>query len=407
MVKDSKFPGQPIFGQLMSLIPRSLVVDVTSKRRSDRYYKAFKTYDHLLTMLYAAASGATTLRGVELGMMGADSRLVHLGLAQIPARSTVSDGNMRRSSEVFGDIYKSLVELHSPLFPDSRLRGDIPGRMTLFDSTTISLFKDILKAAGRNPANGKRKGGIKVHMSLDTATGLPKVACFTAGASADSPQIKKAGLVRGDLAVFDMGYNDYQQFMEWGRTGVAFVTRQKENSLYTVLEDFTLSSFCDPCIASDQLIQVREPKSGECFRLRRIVRKAGADATELVFWTNILTLNPDKIALIYKKRWDIELLFKSLKQNFPLHSFLGDNRNAIEIQIWSCLTMHLLYKVVLRQSRAKWAFSNFCDLMRQHLFTYIDLPSFVKNPERSMRKRAKSREPVRPAKTDHSQLKLF
>lgn len=407
MGKDNIFPGQPVFGQLMSLIPRSLVADIAAKRQSDRYYKAFKTHDHLLTMLYAAASGATTLRGVELGLMGADTRLVHLGLAQIPARSTISDGNRHRSSEVFGDIYKALHKMHSPLFSDSRLSDDIFGRLTLFDSTTISLFKDILKAAGRNPANGKRKGGIKVHVSLDTATGLPKVACFTAGASADSPHIKKAGLGQGDLAVFDMGYNDYEQFMRWGQMGVGFVTRQKENALYTVLVDFTLSDFCDPCIASDQLIEVREPKSGECFKLRRIVRKADADSIELVFWTNIFNLNPDKIALIYKKRWGIELLFKSLKQNFPLRSFLGDNRNAIEIQIWSCLTVHLLYKVVLHQSKAKWAFSNFCDLMRQHLFTYIDLPEFVKNPERSLRRRAKSRDPIRASKTDNGQLKFF
>jgi hypothetical protein len=395
MSKSNIFVGQPVFGQIIGLVPRCIVKEITAKRQSDRYYKAFKTYDHVLTMLYAAMSGVETLRAVELGMMGAATRLVHLGMAQIPRKSTISDGNKLRASEVFADIYQALNLYYRPLLSDSRLSDDILARLTLIDSTTISLFKEILKAAGRSPASGRRKGGIKAHVAMDTATGLPKVVCFSSSASSDTPYMKKAGLSRGDIAVFDMGYIDYGQFRAWGAEGIHFVTRQKENALYTVLMDFTLSEFCDPCIASDQIVEVVDPASKESFKLRRIVRKADSDSQELVFWTNILNLNPDMIAAIYKHRWKIELLFKCLKQNFPLKYFLGDNRNAIEIQIWSCLIAHLLYKVILHQNKKKWAFSNFCDLIRQHLFTYIDMAEFVKNPEQALRKktRGKARSP--------------
>jgi hypothetical protein len=384
MSKGNIFVGQPVFGQIMSLVPRRLIAEIASNRRSDRYYKAFKTYDHVLTMLYAAMSGADSIRGVTMGLMGASTRLVHLGMSRIPRKSTLSDGNRLRSSEVFGDVHRLLCKRYGPILSDSRLSGDVLGRLTLVDSTTVSLFKDVLKAVGRTPASGRRKGGIKAHVSLDSETGLPKVVCFSASASSDTPHLRKAGLARGSIAVFDMGYNDYGQFRAFGMEGILFVTRQKENAVFTVLQDFPLSRFCDPCIGSDQLIQVVDPASGQPFRLRRIVRKADGESQELAFWTNILTLNADKIAAIYRHRWKIELLFRCLKQNFPLKYFLGDNRNAIEIQIWSCLIAHLLYRVVLARNKAKWAFSNFSDLIRQHLFTYIDLPAFVKNPEKAL-----------------------
>lgn len=389
MGKDNIFLGQPVFGQIMSLVPAKLVAEITSKRLSDRYYKKFKTFDHVLTMLYAAMSGVDTLRAVELGLMGASTRLAHVGMARIPPRSTISDGNRLRSSEVFGDIYQALNLYYRPLLSDSRLAGGIFSRLTIIDSTTISLFKDILKAAGRSPASGKRKGGIKAQVTMDSATGLPKVVCFSSGASADTPYMRKAKLRKGDIAVIDMGYCDYGVFRAWGMEGIHFVTRQKENARFTVTMDLGVSELCDTCIGSDQIVEVVDPASGESFKLRRIVRLAEGDSQELVFWTNILTLNPDKIASIYKHRWQIELLFRSLKQNFPLKYFLGDNRNAIEIQIWCCMIAHLLYKVVLHQNRAKWAFSNFCDLIRQHLFTYIDLAEFVKNPERALRDKIK------------------
>ena len=200
MGKNSVFLGQPIFGQIISLVPSDLVSGVVSKFQSDRYYKAFKTHDHLVTMLYGAMSGADTLRGLALGLMAADTKLWHLGVEKAPPKSTISDGNKLRPSAVFEEVYHRLYMHFKPLFSDSRLSGDILRRLQLVDSTTISLFKDILKAAGRNPADGKRKGGIKAHVTLDTDTGLPKLVVFSASASSDNPHLAKAGLKKGDIA---------------------------------------------------------------------------------------------------------------------------------------------------------------------------------------------------------------
>ena len=93
-------------------------------------------------------------------------------------------------------------------------------------------------------------------------------------------------------------------------------------------------------------------------------------------------MNAGHIALIYKQRWQIELLYKQLKQNFPLRYFLGDNENAIKIQIWCTLITNLLLTVINKKLKRKWSFSNLTSFCRLHLFNYINLIKFLENPEK-------------------------
>jgi len=402
MSKVIIFPGQPIFGQLIALIPRQYISELAEKHASDHYYKGFMTYDHVVTMVYAAMSGGTSIRGVVLGLLAAGNRIDHLGIDHFPRRSTISDANKLRPSAVFGDLYQALYRHYRPVLSDSGVSGSVLERLIIIDSTTISLFKEILKAAGRNPANGKRKGGIKSHISIESGMDVPKMVCYSASAKNDGPFVKKASLVQGDIAVFDMGYCNYSLFLRWTQLGIFFVTRQKEGALYEVIQDIPISKLSDARVILDQQIKVTDLKSGETVILRRIVRSGDEDSQELVFWTNIFHMNAELIAKIYKRRWQIELLFKRLKHNFQLKYFLGDNVNAIEIQIWCCLIAHLLYKVVLKGTKRNWAFSNFADLIRQHLFTYIDLPTFLNDPEQALRDRNSGK-----ASQSTQQLKLF
>jgi hypothetical protein len=388
MSKVNIFPGQPIIGQVLSLIPRDLVTKTATEHQSDRYYKKFKTYEHVVTMMYAVMSGSNTIRSVVLKLLGASLRLCHLGMRYFPKRSSISDVNRNRSSEVFASLYMALYLKYAHTLPDSRSGGKVTGNLKIVDSTTISLFSEILKAVGRTPADGKRKGGIKAHTVINSGEDVPQFVCYSASAKHDGPFLKKVDVKQGDIVVFDKAYIDYGLFHNWTERKIFFVTRQKDNAQYEVIKDIPLPSALDSRIQSDQQIRITVKASGKEVLLRRIEFKDVENGSELVFWTNIFFLNADKIAKIYKKRWQIELLFKRLKQNFPLKYFLGDNQNAIEIQIWCCLIAHLLYKVILLKTKRKWAFSNLCDTLRQHLFTYIDLRGFLDDPESILRKRA-------------------
>lgn len=173
MAKSTFFTGQPVFSQLLNLISRADVQKSVRAFASDHYCKKFRTGDHLVVMLYAIFNRCTSIREVITGVMACHSKLLHLGLNYTIRRSTLSDSNSRRTSDVFEDIYKRLYARYHRFLPDSH-SNKFKGKLYIIDSTTISLFQEVLKAAGRNPVSGKRKGGIKAHTLVNADEDVPK-----------------------------------------------------------------------------------------------------------------------------------------------------------------------------------------------------------------------------------------
>jgi IS4 transposase len=192
-------------------------------------------------------------------------------------------------------------------------------------------------------------------------------------------------LERGKIAVFDKGYNDYQTFDEFTENGVFFVTRLKSNAAYESVKENDIPSYIDDGVIKDEIICVDIKEGGSYLKtieLRRIAYWDNENKRFFEFVTNLHGMNAGHIALIYKKRWQIELLFKQLKQNFPLKFFLGDNENAIKIQIWCALIVNLLLTVIHKKIKRKWAFSNLASFCRLNLFNYIHLIKFLENPQK-------------------------
>ena len=154
MSKGTFFTGQPIFNQVLNFIPRSLVSEVARELGGDHYYKTFKTYEHLVTMLYAVFNQCTCLREVTTGLLAWDRRIQHLGINAHPRRSTISDAKSKRNPDIFEKIYLGLLKRYQAVLPDSR-RGTKKDNVYIFDSTSIYLFQEILKGAGRNRHDGR------------------------------------------------------------------------------------------------------------------------------------------------------------------------------------------------------------------------------------------------------------
>jgi hypothetical protein len=202
MSKSSFFTGQPIFNQVLNYIPRNLVQQVSRELNADHYYKSFKTYDHLVTMLYAIFNQCTSLREVTTGLLGWEQRIHHLGLKAHPRRSTISDANNKRSPEVFEKIYLKLLDKYRAVLPDSRKRSK-KNNLYIFDSTSIALFQEILKGSGLSSQDGRRKGGIKVHTLLHASSNVPVMVRYSASAEPDSKFLKQVHLPQGSVVVFD------------------------------------------------------------------------------------------------------------------------------------------------------------------------------------------------------------
>jgi hypothetical protein len=335
-------------------------------------------------MLFCVIAKCSSLREVSGAMLGLSGKTKHFRLESLPYRSTLSDANARRNSEVFEQIYYNLLREYKDVISDSRFKDVINSQVEIFDSTTISLFQEILKCSGRNPINGTRKGGIKMHTIINVDETVPKVVWFTSAATNDHILLDKLELSPDKIYVFDKGYNDYHAFNKFteGRTG--FVTRIKNNTVYKTVESHEIEPYIHNGVIEDTNIEltVKQEHAVNKLVLRKVRFYDRVLKREFEFLTNLFDFRADMIAALYKIRWQIELLFKQLKQNFPLKYFLGDNENAIRIQIYCALIANLLLTVVQKRLKRHWSFSNLVSFCKIHLFNYIHLFRFLENPEK-------------------------
>jgi len=387
MGKSKNFSGQPIFNQLIKFIDKSEIKKIAKQHGAERYVKKFSTYNHVIVMLFVAFEGYHSIREAILGLLANAHKLSHLGLSYLVRRSTFAEANQRRSSQVFGDIYMDVYRKHASVLADSRLSDADLKRLYIMDSTTISLFKDILKGVGRNPKEGRKKGGIKAHTIIKASENVPCLVRYSEAARHDHMFLEEVlGLAPGSIITFDKGYVDYAQYEEFTQNSIWYVTRLKDNALYEARKEFDIPEDADSGVLKDEeVVLYYGDKKKQEHRARRIAYWDSENERLFEFITNNFELSAEKIALIYKKRWQIELLFKQLKQNFPLKYFLGDNENAIEIQIWTAMLANLLITLVRSRLKRKWAFSNMVSIIRQQLMNYINIYAFLEDPEKSWR----------------------
>jgi len=384
MSKTTYFFGQSVFGQLISLIDTKIISNASKNCNSDRYVKKFKTKDHLISMLFCAFAKCSSLREVSGAMLGLSGKTKHFQLDHIPRRSTLSDANQRREADVFGLIYNELLHTYGHFISDSRIKDIINKQIEIFDSTTISLFKDILKCVGRKPKNGKRKGGIKVHTVINVDEIVPKLVWFTHSATNDHVLLSKLKMDSNTIYVFDKGYNDYKAFQKFSNNDTGFVTRIKDNAAYETVYRNEIDDNIHSGVLEDEIIEVtvKDGNITSKLKMRKIRFYDRELKREFEFLTNLFDMRPDLIAALYKLRWQIELLFKQLKQNFHLKYFLGDNENAIKVQIYCTLIANLLMTVIQKTLKRSWAFSNLVSFCKIHLFNYIHLLNFLENPDK-------------------------
>jgi hypothetical protein len=384
MGKSNYFSSKSVFGQLISLIDDKKIKDAVKKFDSDRYVKRFKSKDHLISMLFCSFAKCNSLREVSGAMLGLSGKTESFQLSHIPKRSTLSDANKNRKVAFFEEIYNKLLHEYGSVLSDSRIGNVINKQVKIVDSSTISLFKDILSCVGRKPKEGKSKGGIKVHTVINADEIVPNLVWLSPATTHDHNFLKKLKCDDNTVYVFDKGYNDYKAFKQFTDHKTGFVTRIKDNALYEEIEILDIPERIHSGVLRDKIIEVeiKEGKEKTKLKLRKVTFYDRENKREFEFLTNLFELRADLIAGLYKIRWQIELLFKQLKQNFPLRYFLGDNENAIKIQIYCVLIVNLLIAVIKKKLKRSWAFSNLVSFCKIHLFNYIQLMKFLENPEK-------------------------
>ena len=391
MGKSTHFFGQPVYGQLIKSLDHDKIVEISRKHGGERYVKSFDGYTHLLTMLYAVIMRFDSLREIETTMITEVRKLHHVVIERIPKRSTLSDANARRSEKFFEEVYHNLYEANKEkLTSDSRRNGteEWIKRLRIIDSTTISLFSNaIFKGVGRHPKTGRKKGGIKVHSVIHANEGVHCDVKFTSAATNDSFMLAPNHFRHDEIVALDRAYINYAKFEALTERNVVYVTKMKKNLVYDTLVDCMYQNNNGEMEYREQVVVFRKDGINHIARIITYVDvKKGKQPKLISLLTNDFDMELETIVAIYRRRWQIESLFKQIKQNFPLRYFYGESANAIKIQIWVTLIANLLLSVLQSTLTRRWSFSGLATMVRIVLMYYLNLENFFNNPEADLKR---------------------
>lgn len=320
-------------GQLLALVPRPQFEKCVRETQSDKFCKGFSTWKQFVILSYAQIANPKGLRSLADSLNSNRTSLYHLGISKDVKRSTISYANNTRNPEVFERLfYKMLGTL------DRGGRKKFRKDFYAVDATEISLnMNDFPWAEFRST-----KSGVKINMKYDINNSVPDYLFITNAKEHENNTLDRMRLKRGDTVAIDKGYCNYERFGSFCDQGILFVTRLKDNARYEAVESRRTKS---PLVPEDETIvftgsQTRKKCPHELRRVKSIDEKTGKS---IVILTNDFSVSAEYIAKMYRARWNIEIFFKTLKQNLEIEKFFGESENAVKTQIWIALIVYLLY----------------------------------------------------------------
>jgi hypothetical protein len=365
-----------IFGQILQIFDKRDFLQAVRETKAERAAKGFTCWDQFVAMLFCQLGQAQSLREICGGLATCLGKLKHLGIDDAPKRSTLSYANEHRPWQLYQKMFYHLLGKCQGLARLQKRKFRFKNKLFSLDATVIELCVTLFDWAKFR----QTKGAVKLHLLLDHDGYLPVFATVTEGDVHEINIARDLSFPRGSIVVVDMGYTDYALYARWTAEGVFFVTRQKGNAAYRVVEEYRVPQ--NRNILKDQLIEFTSHYARkDCpHRLRRIEVWDEENNRTLVLLTNHLKFGATTVAAIYKERWQIEIFFKAIKQNLKIKTFVGTSKNALLIQIWTALSVILLLKFLKFRSSMNWSLSNLVAMLRYNLFTYRDLWLWLNNP---------------------------
>jgi len=324
-----------VFSQILKIVPRHEFEQLANQHHSGRTFRTASRWSQFTAMTWGQIAGRFSLRDIVDSMHAQSHRLYHIGSSKL-SRTTLARINEDKPYQLYEALFQKLLgrcmseprqhqfKFHNPLYA--------------LDSTTIDLCLSVFPWAKFRST----KGAVKLHVGLNQAGYLPEFNCITDGKTHDVIAGKTLDFPTGSIVAIDRAYTDYSWYNTLNNKGIYFVSRQKKNAKYRVVERKSVNKRHG--VTSDQLIEYtgHYAKRDYTGKMRRIGYRDSETGKRYVFITNNQKLSARTIAEIYKSRWQIELFFKCIKQNLKIKSFVGTSKNAVLTQLWIALCVYLM-----------------------------------------------------------------
>jgi hypothetical protein len=364
-----------VFSQILQqLFSRLDFEKAVKETKAERHARGFASWSQFVAMLFCQLGRAKSLREICGGLACCEGKLSHLGITA-PSRTTLAYANEHRPWPLYQTVFFQLLG-RCQAVAQGRRKFRFKNKLVSLDASVIDLCATLFDWAKFR----RTKGAVKLHLLLDHDGYLPSYAVITEGKQHEVTVAKTLTFAPGTILVMDRGYVDYAWFASLTLAGVFFVTRLKDNAVYRVTGTREVPE--KGHIVTDELIELTGTgAAAKCpYTLRRVAVEDPDTGETLVFLTNHLPFGATTIARIYKDRWQIELLFKALKQNLKVKTFVGTSANALHTQIWTALIALLILKYLQLKSTFGWSLSNLVALLQFQLFTHRDLWAWLNAP---------------------------
>lgn len=364
-----------IFGQILQIFSKVEFYKAVIETGAERGAKGFSCWQQFVAMLFCQIGHAHSLREICGGLASSLGKIRHLGIESSPNRSTLSYANEHRPWQLYEKIFYQMLGRCQALAVGKK-KFRFRNRLMSLDATTIPLCASLFDWARYK----QTKGAVKLHLLLDHEGYLPVFARVTEGSEREFSVARGLSFPAGSILAVDRGYIDYALFRKWTDDGAYFVTMQRHGANFRVVEDRPVPAGRN--ILKDQVIELVEYYSRKKYpyKLRRIEVWDKEQERIIVLITNHHEFGATTISSIYKDRWQIEIFFKTIKQNLKIKTFVGTSYNALMIQIWTALIAILVLKYLKFRSSFNWSLSNLVAMLRYNLFAYRDLWQWINSP---------------------------
>ncbi|MDZ4057147.1 MAG: IS4 family transposase [Polynucleobacter sp.] len=334
--------GKTLFAQVMEYVPWKTFGRIIDRHNGDVGVRTLSCADVFRVMAFSQLTWRESLRDIEVCLAANQTKLFHMGLQGVPARSTLSDALNQRDWRIYHALAMRLILRARELYVKEPMDVALDATVYALDSTTIDLCLSLFDWAPFRST----KAAVKMHTLLDLRGNIPAFIHVSDGKMGDVKVLDILPVEAGAFYIMDRGYVDFARLYKLHQAGAFFVTRAKRGMnarrVYSTATDRTTGVMCDQFIALNGFYVAKDYPE----HIRRIRFKDPESGKTLVFLTNNTTLAPLIIAALYKSRWQVELFFKWIKQHLRIKRFLGTSENAVKTQIWCAVSTYVLIAII-------------------------------------------------------------
>jgi Transposase DDE domain/Domain of unknown function (DUF4372) len=363
-------PTSTVFSQIMDILFASEFARCAHRVPTPRSPRSFTAYDHFLVLCFGQLTYRESLRDIVVCLNAKSRQLYHLGFRGRVSRTNIAYANHHRDWQLFQMLAEVLMRRAARLYSDTPSDPDWPAVAYALDSSIISLSLDLFPWGYYARS---RQAAVKLHLLLSLQGNVPAWAAITQAHFPDMKILDQLPALAGAYYVMDRGYLDFVRLCRLHQAGSYFVVRNKRHVQYQVLQHRAVEPNSN--ILSDDTIQLTSRWSAQSYPqpLRRVCVYDPQNKVSLVLLTNQLNLPALLIAQLYRKRWQVELFFKWIKQHLRIRAFYGRSQNAVRCQVWSAICAYLMVAILKKSLKTTKTLNEMLQIISVSIFEQVPL----------------------------------